>query len=389
VKSINDKFCKPLRGDKKFCMEYKTEYPLVYGGEKRVTDNINRAISKLLPSDNAQSYVAEHIDEYLDDDSDSFMLEHSDETKIELFSLTRRTFTIKLYSDTYTGGAHGMHGIAYYNYDKYTGEELKLDDLFLSHSKKSLKMIAERHYRDIHGLSAYDDLTTKDDWLVSDFVLPGSIAITKDGLYLTYNPYEIKAYASGFTHFMLPYYLLESIIPADSYLSPLLEAQKSENRSGVSKKLFKETADASMKIEAKRLSGNRVSIDVTATNLSGYRIGGISLSFPQLTRSSAILGKRQRGFAHIKVYPRGSRLYYAPTKRSIRSRYILIESDTKHWYRGVTKSISTTVRVPRSIDRLDIFVRIALRKGRSIIEVPYEGIEGQQGFRNYHIDIPL
>jgi len=385
IKKLEDSFCKQLPSAKKFCMDYKVEYPVVHSQDESLARNINSAIIKHIPIINAQKYIAEYLKET---DGEVFSSGHSDETKITLLAVTDRTFTLDVSNSSYTGGAHGNYGSLAYNYDKYTGATLKLDDIFIPSYKESLRTIAEQEYRRQNGIMPHESLT-QHDWFDNKFILPASIGLGSDGLHLEYAPYEIKAYAFGTTSLVVPYHLLASIVKPDSYLSPLV-GYRVENQEGASvNKTFSEEQQAMMNIRAKVLSYNRVQIDVDVTNLTHYSSGGISLSFPQLTHRNTLISKEQRGLEKVTLYPVGSRLYYAPSRKTIRSKYILIEGDTKNWYQNQTKSVSITLDVPSYIQNLYINARASFSKRRDIIAIPYHGVEGQQGFGNYRISVPM
>lgn len=390
TKSIGDNFCKQLTTNKKFCMEYKVEYPIVSSNNMRdmeIIDNINNAIRKQIPSSiNAQKYISNYLKET---DGEVFSPGHSDETKIKLLSVTDSTFTLDVSSSSYTGGAHGMYGSKAYNYDKYSGKIIALDSLFNPHYREQLQAIAERVYREQNGLMPYDDLIKTEDWFENKFILPDSIGLGSDGLHLDYMPYEIKAYAYGTTSFVVPYHLLQSIAKPNSYLTPLIYSSSHSLDSGIIEKIFDRAYEATIHFKAKALSHHKLQIDADITNLTLYRNGGLSLSFPQLKYRDIVADKKQRGFNKISIYPMGSQLYYAPTKKTIRGQYLLIESDSKNWYKNQTKSISLTLNIPRNIDNLYINVRAAFRQNRDIIAIPYSGAEDQQGFHNYQIKVPM
>jgi len=385
IKKLEDNFCRELPSAKKFCMDYKVEYPVVYSQDENLARNINSAIKKHIPTINAQKYIADYLQET---NGEVFSSGHSDETKITLLAVTDRTFTLDVSSSSYTGGAHGNYGSLAYNYDKYTGESIKLEDMFVAHYKESLRVIAEQEYRRQNGIMSHESLTAH-DWFENKFILPASIGLGSDGLHLEYAPYEIKAYAAGTTSLVVPYHLLASISKANSYLTPLVGNRVAQPERGSVNKTFNEEQQAMMNIRAKVLSYNRVQIDVDVTNLTHFSRGGISLSFPQLTHRNVLISKEQRGLDKLTLYPVGSRLYYAPTRRTIRSQYILIEGDTKSWYQNQTKSISLTLDVPAYIQNLYINARATFSQRRDIIAIPYHGVDGQQGFGNYRIQIPM
>ncbi len=389
TKKLEDTFCKQLKNNKKFCMEYKVEYPLVYSQDTQLARNINNAISKHIPVLNAQKYISNYLQET---EGEVFSSGHSDETTITLLAVTKSTFSLDISGSSYTGGAHGNYGSLAYNYDRYTGELLQLKNIFKPYYEETLRAIAEQVYREKNNLTPYDNLQDKQGWLENKFVLPASIGLGADGLHLNYSPYEIKPYVAGTTSFVVPYYLLAPIAKANSVLStliPRIDVTIPHKTKNTISKTFNHNKHASIRLKAKVLSPHRVQIDVSMTNHTRYHTGGLSLSFPQLTRRGTLVDKKTRGFNKVTLYPPKSRLYYAPTKRTIRSQYMLVESDTNNWSKDQTKSVSLTLDIPSYIESFYINVRGSLSQNRNIVAVPHKGIEGQQGFGNYRIEIPM
>jgi hypothetical protein len=385
IKNVESRYCHQMPKGDPFCMVYTTEYPLIRGvgsDEERV---INRVIESHISKKDPQIYVKEYLKEV---EGEVFRLEHSDETKISILSITPRTFTLIVGNALYAGGAHGMHASMAYNYDLTSGKQLTLDDLFVANYKKRLTRIAESHYRKEEGLLASDDLVHTRGWFENIFVLSQSVGIGEEGLHLHYNPYEIKAYALGTTSFVLPYELIERLIPTDSYLSPFLQNAKSGGKKQTIKRQFEVEGIATIEVRVERLTQRRVLIDVDVLNHIPHHQGGISLSFPQLQTKEALLLEESYGLDSLMLYPAKSRLYYAPTKKTIKGAYLLVEGDAKKWKRGEKKGISLMLK-PSRLHTLDLYVRATFKRGGEIIAMPLEGVKGQQGFANYHITIPL
>jgi len=384
VKKLEDSFCKQLRNNKKFCMDYRVEYPLVHSRDKQLQRNINGAIRGHIPTIDAQKYISEYLKET---NGEVFSRGHSDETKITLLAITERTFSLNIEGSSYSGGAHGLYGSLAYNYDRHTGKSIRLDDLFRPYYKETLRAIAEKVYREKNNLRPYDDLRGSQGWFENKFILPASIGLGSKGLELTYAPYEIKAYAAGVTSFVVPYYLLAPIVRPNSYLTPLIGATPPRTQRSMSKEF--NNKHASIRFKSKVLSKNRVQINVSMTNHTRFQKGGLSLSFPQLTRRGIVVEKKERGFKKTTLYPTGSRLYYAPTQRTIRSQYLLVEGDAHHWRENQTKSMSLILDIPSYIESFYVNIRATMSEHRNIVAIPHRGVEGQQGFGNYRIEVPM
>ncbi len=386
TKKITDNYCQKVKAEQ-FCMDYSVTYPVVRTGDPRLDDTINATIAKHIPRTDARAYITD----YLSDNGEFFGSPgHSDETEITLLSLTPRTFTLTVSNSSYTGGAHGNFGSVSYNYDRENGRILTFDDLFGNENNESVRAIAERHYRQSEGMMPGEELTTTQGWFNNEFILSQSIAVGEDGLHLDYNPYEIKPYAAGSTQIVVPYAKLAPLIAEGSYLAPMLRDTGSlPEESGHISRSFTDDYSGRIDIDATLLAGNRVELTVTAKNLTDYTTGGISLSFPELYDEFLLLERDRGDFKDLTLYPVGSRLFYVPTRKTIRSRYLLLEGDSKGWRKGVSKSFTVVMQMPRGMSELYINARTAFRQQKDIISMPSYGAEDQQGFANYRMRVPL
>lgn len=121
-------------------------------------------------------------------------------------------------SYVYTGGAHGLETIQYFNISKKGYQIIQLKDIFDKDERAQLNAIAEQIFRKQEGLKANDNL---DSYFFDEqkFSLNENFIITDKGLEFLYNPYEIKAYAYGRTILFIPYQDIQEIIKKDSILS--------------------------------------------------------------------------------------------------------------------------------------------------------------------------
>lgn len=122
----------------------------------------------------------------------------------------------------YTGGAHGLQSIIYYNLDLKNNKQLELKDLLSANYSNKLTDIAESIFRKDEGLSENEGL---DNYFFENnvFVINDNFIITPKGLLFTYNPYEIKAYAEGTTDLLIPYSRLTEFIKPDSFIAKYIK----------------------------------------------------------------------------------------------------------------------------------------------------------------------
>lgn len=103
----------------------------------------------------------------------------------------------------YTGGAHGMNGTIFHNYDSRSGRLLGADDLFTDH--RALTAYAEKIFRKQFDVPAGASLNEHGFFFEHDrFVLPDNVAILPGKIIFLYNPYEAASYAQGQIRLELP-----------------------------------------------------------------------------------------------------------------------------------------------------------------------------------------
>ena len=111
---------------------------------------------------------------------------------------------IKLVSYTMTGGAHGNPNTTSLIFSAKDGKELVISDVVKDLEK--LSQLAEIKFRAKYNLPSNQAINSTGFMFPDDkFILPQNIFITKDGLLLFYNVYEIAAYADGTKELLIPY----------------------------------------------------------------------------------------------------------------------------------------------------------------------------------------
>jgi hypothetical protein len=111
---------------------------------------------------------------------------------------------VKLDSYTMTGGAHGMGYNTSFLFSPKTGKELFIKDIVSDTT--ALTQIAEQKFRTKYNIPPSANINSTGLMFENDkFVLPQNIFITKEGLLLLYNSYEIAAYAEGTKEILIPY----------------------------------------------------------------------------------------------------------------------------------------------------------------------------------------
>lgn len=176
-------------------------------GESEAAKNINDAIFKTIKSivgqvdDTSANYdtlFSKFISDY-----ETFIKENTDYTaawsaEIEgsVVHSDSNIVNIKLDSYTFTGGAHGNSNATSLLFDSKTGKELSIKDIV--NDTVALSNIAEKKFREKYNIQPDKAINSTGLMFPDDkFILPQNIFVSKEGLQLYYNPYEIAPYSEG------------------------------------------------------------------------------------------------------------------------------------------------------------------------------------------------
>src|SRR6185295_12979703 len=116
------------------------------------------------------------------------------------------------------GAAHGNSLTQVLNYDVKSGKKIALADLFKDKSKY-LSVIAAYCQKELKERARKPDAM-----VLEELIEPGAGArtdnyrawnITKKGLWITFDPYQVAAYAAGPQYVLVPYSVLKDIIKPD------------------------------------------------------------------------------------------------------------------------------------------------------------------------------
>lgn len=105
---------------------------------------------------------------------------------------------LKMDFSEYTGGAHGIYGTNYVNFDRKKNRAVELKDIFSEEEIKEITKLAEEQFRKQEGLSSDQDYSGY-FFENGKFYLPANFSLQKNGILFHYGLYEIKPYVSGVT----------------------------------------------------------------------------------------------------------------------------------------------------------------------------------------------
>ncbi len=114
---------------------------------------------------------------------------------------------VELSSYLYTGGAHGMPGRAFINFDREQGRELKLADVLLPGKEGAFWRVAAKAHQQWLLVNEHDAAFSR-QW---PFQQTANIAFLRDKVLLKYDVYSIAPYSSGHPELEIPYEALNGI----------------------------------------------------------------------------------------------------------------------------------------------------------------------------------
>jgi len=208
--------------NKKQKLSIEAAYPQLTGSADAKVEKFNKTISETVTNaikafKNENKDYLKEVAESADADRPgnsldiSYSVEHADKNLISLH--------FSHYS--YTGGAHGNTASLTYTYDLNQGVMLKLGDLFQPNANY-LKVLSDYCVKAIKK----SDLT-EDEWIRNGAGPKAenyqSWNVTPEGLQITFDAYQVAAYAAGPQEVLVPYSMLKSIIKPDGPLAAFVK----------------------------------------------------------------------------------------------------------------------------------------------------------------------
>ena len=201
------------------------EYPQIEGDTR--FDNFNREARNLITKDVAAFRTSEASEET--DSGSETPAETTDSTLdigYEIRYATDDLISVEFTEGSYErGAAHGNSNTTVVNYDVKNGKKLALADLFNPKSN-FLNVISEYCLKDLRERSKKDKDAMFDEEMMKSGASPRADnyrawAITKKGLWITFDPYAVAPYAAGPQHVLVPYSALKNILKPDGPVSGL------------------------------------------------------------------------------------------------------------------------------------------------------------------------
>jgi len=213
------KVIKETNKEKRYTVD--AEYPQIEGDPR--FDNFNREARGLITKDVAAFKTAETAETTEDSEPGSELADEAGKSSLDIWYEIRYAsddlISVQFTEGEYSrGAAHPNSSTQVLNFDVKGGKKLALADLF--NAKASY----------LSPISAYCIKVLKDKGKDDDMVKSGASpradnyrawSITKKGLWITFDPYQVASYAEGPQYVLVPYSALKDIIKPDGPLAAL------------------------------------------------------------------------------------------------------------------------------------------------------------------------
>lgn len=215
------KFSNEINKAKRY--EITGEYPELTGVDAATTANFNGLVKKIVADLNAR--FKENISDLTAEDLKRFSGDAGlyDEIVCDVLLANDDVISLLFTDASYTGGAHPNATSATVNFDIKNNRELKLADIFEPNANY-LKTLSDLSRADLKAALQKDEML--DDEMLNDGVSPKeenfrSWNLTKKGLQINFDAYQVAAYVAGPQTVVIPYGKLQSILRKDGVAAKL------------------------------------------------------------------------------------------------------------------------------------------------------------------------
>mgnify|MGYP001397345895 CR=1 FL=1 len=191
------------------CPSIKIHY-LKASGNNQKSNKVNRHIEDVLidivaaaeDDRNYITHVSEAVQFFIDDfkrfqeDFGNNYIDYDVDTFMQVSYQSETLVSIELNYYLFTGGAHGINGTRFINFNAKTGDLLPNETLF--NSSEEFIAFCENKFRAMFQIPEDRSINATGFWFERDsFQLPENIGFTETEMILHYNQYEIASYAEG------------------------------------------------------------------------------------------------------------------------------------------------------------------------------------------------
>ena len=210
------------KSDKKLRYELETTLPQLSGADSARVEKFNQAVANLVAVRTGE--FRKLVDEMAREEAsaadqgakpNSKTPPNSLDVSYEVTAANKDYISILFSFFEYTGGAHPNTTTESFNFDLKRNAPVKLADLFTPNSNY-LKVISDYSIKELKKLETVDNPEQGAGPNLDNF---HSWNITFAGLRITFDPYQVGAYAAGAHEVVVPYSVLKPIINPDGILA--------------------------------------------------------------------------------------------------------------------------------------------------------------------------
>lgn len=226
-------------------IDVSIEYPLSYSDPAILMKVRKLVLLDFYPeADSVYDNPVDAIEAYIDDYKKFFkesegdltedaMINESDESnsvspwnnteKMIIRHNANGLFSYTIFSDRFTGGAHGGKNFLNTVVDLKTGEKITEDDLFSETTKPLIVNMIINKIMKMQKVAKASDLQDIGFFDAAEIGLNKNFYLNEKGLTYTYNEYEIAAYAVGTTDVLLTYNEIADLLKEGCPIEGMIE----------------------------------------------------------------------------------------------------------------------------------------------------------------------
>jgi hypothetical protein len=210
--------------NKQLRYEIETALPRLTGADSVRVEKFNQAVASFVSA--RTGGFKKSVDEMAREapiaakqDEKSSPPPNSLDVSYQVVAANKDFISILFFFFEYTGGAHPNTTTSSFNYDLNRNSVIKLDDLFIPNSNY-LQLISDYSIKELKKL---DTVSYAEEGAGPKLENFHSWNITPAGLKITFDPYQVGAYAAGEHEVVVPYSVLKSVIKPDGLLAQFVK----------------------------------------------------------------------------------------------------------------------------------------------------------------------
>jgi hypothetical protein len=199
------------------CAIYQVQYPVFLSLDTNVRRSVSDRVNYILSGSDGETKSLEEMGKAFIGDFELFTKDMPDfglgwyfNGYVEVMVASDTLISLRVDSETFTGGAHASYTTNFVNIDPKTGTAYLLDAMLRAGYEDELNRLAGEDLREQLGLDQTDSIANPD--FPGDFKLNENYGFRKEGIVFYFNDYEVPSFAEGPTEVLIPYEKLQDWI---------------------------------------------------------------------------------------------------------------------------------------------------------------------------------